>query len=124
MAEEPVPLLGLGSHLELHEIPVQILAVRNPRQIEEPLPERPPGVRPLHGTAIGIAPSVRCIIERPRVNDGPIQKVRPWIVSIGIGVKNIDDAELSDCEDQVVRQPCTGQLVQTGFDLFLRAAQS
>jgi hypothetical protein len=89
-----VPLFRLGGHFELDEIPVHILAVRKPRQVEEPLPERLPELRPLDGTAIGIAPRGSCIIEPAWVYDGPIQKVRPWVMRTGIGVKNVNDAEL------------------------------
>jgi hypothetical protein len=42
----------------------------------------------------------------------------------GIGIKNIDDTELSDREDQIVRRACTGELVQAGLDLFFGSAQS
>ena len=45
-------------------------------------------------------------------------------MGIGISIENLDDAELSDGEDQIVYRACAGKLVQTRLDRLRRAAKS
>ena len=103
-------LFDLADQLELPEGRIEIAAAgaysasRGHRQVEHAAAQRPASLIPFSGRAVGVSPAVAGIVERPGIDQRPVEEIAFRIVRVSVGVEDIDDREAADREHQPVRR--------------------
>src|SRR5208282_163670 len=97
-----VTLLEFADQCEFLEPGFEARAVGNVGQDEESAAQRPPRLRPFGCDAHGVAPRVGRVVERRRVDYGPVQEIVAGVVCIAIGIEDVYHGKLADGQGQVV----------------------
>src|ERR1035437_2294055 len=111
-----ISALDFADPLELSECRIEVSRIRSDRKVEHAAAQRPGTLIPLHRRADGIGPGIRGVIERPGVEDGPVQEIAARIMGVFVSIEDIDHAEFSDREYQAVRGLRSGELVEPSVD--------
>src|SRR5262249_8333704 len=115
--------LDLSDQLKLTERRIEGRAVRNGREIESSPTHLPRPLIPLRHGTVGVAPRVGGVVERPGVDERPVQKVIPRIVRVPIVIEDVADGELAHGKNQAVGGSRYRELIDASCDFPLLAAE-
>ncbi len=111
-----VARLEFADEREFLEPGFELRAVGDIGQVEEPAPQRPPRPSPFHGSAGGVAPGIRRVIECRRVDDRPVEEVAARIVGVAVRIEHVHHGEFADGQDHVVGGQRAAELVRPRAD--------